>query len=64
VNVIVQGIAAGYFPANPGAGKQNCKICDFDNLCSVRREAVWERKRRDPRLSPYVALAGEGEGEQ
>ncbi|MEX2430344.1 MAG: PD-(D/E)XK nuclease family protein, partial [Dehalococcoidia bacterium] len=69
VGTIASGIAAGYFPANPGPAKGNCRFCDFDRVCPSRRDAVWERKRKDARLAGYVALAdgdaaAEGEGAQ
>ncbi len=60
VGTITDGIGKGIFPANPGKGNSNCTYCDFKNLCPTRRERHWERKRRDPRLSSYTAMA-EGE---
>ena len=60
VGTITGGIGKGIFPANPGKGNSNCTYCDFKNLCPTRRERHWERKRRDPRLSSYTAMA-EGE---
>ena len=60
VGTITGGIGKGLFPANPGKGNSNCTYCDFKNLCPTRRERHWERKRRDPRLSSYTAMA-EGE---
>ena len=60
VGTITGSIGKGLFPANPGKGNSNCTYCDFKNLCPTRRERHWERKRRDPRLSSYTAMA-EGE---
>lgn len=60
VGAITDGIGKGVFPANPGKGNSNCTYCDFKNLCPTRRARHWERKRRDPRLSSYTAMA-EGE---
>lgn len=60
VETITDGIGKGLFPANPGKDGANCRYCDFKNLCPTRRERHWERKRRDPRLSSYTAMA-EGE---
>jgi hypothetical protein len=61
VATITSGIGAGLFPANPGAanqgGFQNCTYCDFDKLCPSRREVLWERKKRDPRLVGYREMA-------
>ena len=60
VGTITDGIGKGLFPANPGKGNSNCTYCDFKNLCPTRRGRYWERKRHDPRLSSYTAMA-EGE---
>ena len=60
VETITDGIGKGLFPANPGKDGANCRYCDFKNLCPTRRGRYWERKRRDPRLSSYTAMA-EGE---
>ena len=59
VGTIAEGIGAGLFPANPGNEGNNCRNCDFKNLCPTRREWHWRRKRNDPRLSAYVAMADE-----
>lgn len=56
---ITGGISAGLFPANPGKGGANCSYCEFKDLCPTRRELHWQRKRDDPRLSGYLAMAGE-----
>ena len=60
VSTIVSGIGSGAFPANPGkldsrGGFENCRYCDFDSLCPSRRNVLWSRKRRDPRLADYRA---------
>ena len=59
VGTITDGINGRLFPANPGKNGDNCKYCDFKNLCPTRREQHWRRKRNDPRLSVYVAMADE-----
>ena len=59
VGTITDGIGAGLFPANPGKDGNNCRNCEFKNLCPTRRELHWRRKRNDPRLSAYVAMADE-----
>ena len=59
VGTIAEGIGAGLFPANPGNEGNNCRNCDFKNLCPTRREWHWRRKRNDPRLSAYVTMADE-----
>ncbi|MDP2948719.1 MAG: PD-(D/E)XK nuclease family protein, partial [Chloroflexota bacterium] len=62
LGTIASGVAHGLFPANPGPESrtsfENCAYCDFDPICSPRRDVVWERKQRDPRLAAYVRLAG------
>jgi RecB family exonuclease len=68
VRAIVQGIAAGLFPLNPGpadrGGFRNCRWCDFNTLCPSRRDVLWQRKQTDPRLQAYLRLpAGEAEPE-
>ncbi|MDE0078064.1 MAG: PD-(D/E)XK nuclease family protein [Caldilineaceae bacterium] len=59
VGAITDGIGAGLFPANPGRDGNNCRYCEFKHLCPTRREWHWRRKRNDPRLTAYVAMAGE-----
>ena len=60
VGTISDGIGGGLFPANPGKNGNNCRYCDFKNLCPTRRERHWQQKRGDPRLAAYTALS-EGE---
>ena len=65
--VIAQGVRSGLFPANPGKPSQrkfsNCDFCEFDPVCMSRRDVHWQKKRADPRLAPYVGLAGVEEAE-
>jgi ATP-dependent helicase/nuclease subunit B len=56
VNVLVDGIEAGYFPARPGVARSNCKFCDVAAMCPGDRERSWERVRSAPELAQYVAL--------
>jgi hypothetical protein len=66
IGVIVGGIRSGLFPANPGketnnGGFESCRICEFQTVCppASRRDVVWRRKSAgDPRLAPYLSLAG------
>ncbi len=66
VEVIVDGIETGSFPARPGeenpyrSSFENCRYCDFDSICPTDRGRGWERVRGAPQLAGYVALA-EGE---
>ena len=59
VGTITDGIGARLFPANPGKDGNNCRYCEFKTLCPTRRELHWRRKRNDPRLSAYAAMADE-----
>lgn len=59
---IVEGIAAGVFPARPPVpngrpGFIECTSCDPDGLGTAARRRDWERKRHDPALAGYVRLA-------
>lgn len=60
VATIVDGIAAGLFPARPSAkptwGWIPCDYCDPDGLGTGELRRAWERKRADPALATYVAL--------
>jgi ATP-dependent helicase/nuclease subunit B len=61
VGTVVDGVAEGRFPANPGddghRGHANCAYCPYDRVCPSSRGELWEGVRRDPALSAYVALA-------
>lgn len=61
VDTIVSSIAAGVFPARPSEKPAftwvDCWFCTPDGLGAADRRREWERKRRDPALARYVALA-------
>jgi RecB family exonuclease len=61
MSLIVSGIDAGVFPANPGNADRgsfaNCKYCDFDALCPSKRDLLWQRKSGDSAVRPYAELA-------
>lgn len=65
VNAIVEGIAAGVFPAHPSAkpayGYVDCWSCTPDGLSDAPVRRDWERKRLDPTLANYVALIEPGQ---
>jgi ATP-dependent helicase/DNAse subunit B len=66
VEAILGEIAAGMFPARPGApgsskSRSNCKYCDFDSICAIDRERQWAAKHADARLAPYLELCGDAE---
>ena len=60
--VIADGIAGGLFPHRPPeedrwAGFIECRYCDTDGLGVKELRDRWDRKRHDPRLARYLALA-------
>lgn len=61
LEVIANGITAGYFPARPGEnefmGFSNCRFCDFDSVCHSDRDRRWEAIRGDDALRSYVELS-------
>ena len=65
---ISTGIQNGLFPANPGPpgrfGPENCSYCDFDRICPASRASLWDRKKGDTRLAPYIGLSGSSDDEE
>ena len=62
INLIVNNVRAGRFPANPGgdhpkAMAANCALCSFDAICPVDRRRHWDQIKLDPQLADYVALS-------
>lgn len=62
VEAIAEGIRSGVFPAVPGsddaaAGFNNCRWCDYDRICSRRRDDEFAAKQADPLLSPWSRVA-------
>lgn len=65
VNLVIDNINQGRFPANPGeeyrrTRGRHCAYCSFDAVCPAERRRNWERIRLDPELADYVELS-EGE---
>jgi RecB family exonuclease len=65
IAVAAAGIEGGLFPAHPEGGTGwlrfvSCWYCDPDGLGTSSARARWERKRADPALAGYVALAEPG----
>lgn len=64
--VVVDGIAAGNFPARSGSydwfwgTHASCTFCEFDDICPNDREEEWERVRADPAVADLVTLVEEG----
>ena len=69
LTAIVDGIRGGSFPAVPNeedewrGGFENCKYCDFDRICSRRRDIEFSAKESDTATQPWqaVRLAAEGD---
>jgi hypothetical protein len=62
IETIVDGIAAGVFPAHTSVPTSRvswveCWSCTPDGLSGADRRRDWERKRLDPALAGYVGLA-------
>jgi RecB family exonuclease len=62
IDVIIESIAGGVFPAHPGEPSSriswvDCWYCTPDGLSGADRRRDWERKRLDPALTDYVMLA-------
>jgi CRISPR/Cas system-associated exonuclease Cas4 (RecB family) len=61
VDAIVTGIRSGAFPAVPGDENEhygmfdNCRYCDFDRICSRRRD--YEFGAKEGELAPWQAVA-------
>jgi ATP-dependent helicase/nuclease subunit B len=70
LRAIVDGIASGAFPAVSGeederyGGFANCAYCDFNRLCSRRRDSEISAKLGDPRLARWLAVGQKARGEQ
>jgi ATP-dependent helicase/nuclease subunit B len=67
IDVIVDGIEQGRFPANPGEadyfGFENCGFCDYNRVCPASRDDQWEGVRLSSKLDAYRELAA-GRGER
>ncbi len=59
---ISAGIQAGAFPPVSGdedehwGGFKNCRYCDFDRICSRRRDDELEAKAADPAIAPWFEV--------
>jgi hypothetical protein len=60
LDVIVDGIEQGRFPANPGEadffGFEHCAFCDYNRVCPSGRDDLWEGVRLSPKLGAYRRL--------
>jgi len=59
IEAIVQGIRSGAFPAVSGdeddyrGGYENCNFCDYDRICSRRRDQEYATKVADEEMAPW-----------
>jgi ATP-dependent helicase/nuclease subunit B len=62
LHAIAQSIGRGIFAAVPGeenlqfSSFENCRYCDFDRICSRRRDAELVDKSSDPALAYWFAI--------
>ncbi len=60
VGRLALAVDAGAFPGTPGMvrgdGFERCWGCDFDGVCSPRRDREWSAKRADPALTPLARV--------
>src|SRR6266540_2325220 len=62
LTAILAGIRAGSFPAVPGDDEEfygtfnNCRYCDYDRICSRRRDLELGAKRDDAGVRPWRAV--------
>jgi RecB family exonuclease len=62
LEAIVSGVRAGAFPAHPGEEDEwkskfeNCGFCDFDRICSRRRDIEYQAKLGHPGMAPWQAV--------
>lgn len=69
LEAILAGVQAGSFPAVPGEDNEfygrfdNCRYCDYDRICSRRRDLEMAAKEADGAVTPWrrVKLAATGE---
>ena len=63
------GIGAGAFPAVSGeddefyAKFENCRYCDYDRICSRRRDLEMAAKEGDPAVGPWLRVEQAALGE-
>ena len=61
LDVTVDGIRSGVFPAHPGDegyfGWESCGFCPYHRVCPAARGEQWDQVRTAPAVQPYAALA-------
>lgn len=69
LEAIMAGIGAGAFPAVSGeddefyAKFENCRYCDYDRICSRRRDLEMAAKEGDPAVGPWLRVEQAALGE-
>lgn len=69
LDAILAGVQQGAFPAFSGEENSrfnqwdNCRYCDFDKLCSRRREDEFTTKGQDAALHPWLGVGQTARGE-
>jgi ATP-dependent helicase/nuclease subunit B len=69
LDIVTEQIAAGHFPPYPGPdhywyGPDNCRHCDFTDLCPSDRVQRFERRRADPAYDGILDLREPAEDEE
>ncbi len=70
VEAIMAGIRAGAFPAVPGEDNEfygrfdNCRYCDYDRICSRRRDIEIASKEGDEAMAPWRDVGRAAAGEE
>lgn len=69
LEAILRGIRSGVFPAVPKEENEfrgnfaNCLYCEFDRICSRRRDHELAAKSKDDGVTPWADVAGAASGE-
>ena len=69
LTAIVDGIRGGSFPAVPNeedewrGGFDNCTYCEYDRICSRRRDIEYSAKEDDPAAQAWQAVKATAEGD-
>ncbi len=70
LEAIVEGIRSGSFPAVSEEENEyfnrfeNCRFCEFDRICSRRRDLEFAAKEGDAGIAPWRAVSAAARGEQ
>ena len=65
----MEGVSRGAFPAVSGeeddfyGGFDNCKYCDFDRICSRRRDYERATKESDEGFAPWLRVGAVARGD-